>query len=121
MAGDFLEFGAIQFDPRLLAGVGDAERRLIALGEGLLAAFGLQEEVVQHLGIVHRVGVEAGLRLEFLGQMDDHGLVPERTAEAVIAAGAEDADQPVLDLDHCDVERAAAEVVDKHGLIVGLL
>ena len=38
----------------------------------------------------------------------------------MVAAGADDADQPVLDLDHRDVERAAAEVVDEDDLVVPL-
>ena len=61
VAGDRLELGAFQLDPGLVAGVGDAERGLVALGEGLLAAFGLEEEVVEDLGVVHRVGFLAGL------------------------------------------------------------
>ena len=58
---------------------------------------------------------------ELLGQVHDDRLVPEHAAQAVVAAGADDADQPVLDLDHRDVERAAAEVVDQDGLVFALL
>ena len=39
----------------------------------------------------------------------------------MVAAGADHADQPVLDLDHRDVERAAAQVVDQDGLVLALL
>ena len=39
----------------------------------------------------------------------------------MVAAGADDADQSILDLDHRDVERAAAEVVDQDGLVLALL
>ena len=53
--------------------------------------------------------------------MEDDGLVPERPAEAVVAAGADDPDQAVLDLDHGHVEGAAAEVVDQNGLVLALL
>ena len=119
--GDLLELGALELDAGLLAGVGHAERRLVALGERLLAPLGLEEQVVQDLGVVHRVGLDAGLGAELLGQVDDDRLVPEGAAEPVVAAGADDADQPVLDLDHRDVEGAAAEVVDQDGLVLALL
>ena len=119
--GDLLELGPLELDARLLAGVGDAEGGLVALGERLLAPLGLEEEVVEHLGVVHRVGLDAGLRPELVGEVQDDRLVPERAAEAVVAAGADDADQAVLDLDHRDVEGAAAEVVDEHGLVLALL
>ena len=119
--GDLLELGALELDAGLLAGVGHAERCLVALGERLLAPLGLEEQVVQDLGIVHRVGLDAGLGAELLGQVDHDRLVPERSAEPVVAAGADHADQPVLDLDHRDVEGAAAQVVDQDGLVVALL
>ena len=112
---------AFELDAGLLAGVGDAERGLVALGERLLAALGLEEQVVEDLGIVHRVGVHAGLALELVGEVHHDRLVPERAAEPVVAAGADHADQPVLDLDHRDVEGAAAEVVDQDGLVLALL
>ena len=63
----------------------------------------------------------AGLGPELLGEVHHDRLVPEHAAQAVVAAGADDADQPVLDLDHRDVERAAAQVVDQDGLVLALL
>ncbi len=63
----------------------------------------------------------AGLDLELLGQVHHDRLVPEDAAQAVVAAGADDPDQPVLDLDHRDVERAATQVVDQDGLVLALL
>ncbi len=113
-------FVAVKLDPGLLAGVSDAERGLLALGEGLLAAFGLEEEVVEDLGVVQRVGRFAGLLAELVGEVHHDRFVPERAAEAVVAAGADHADEAVLDLDHRHVERAAAEVVDQNGLIFAL-
>ncbi len=55
--GDLLELGPVELDPRLLAGVRDAERGLLALGERLLAALGLEKQVVEDLGIVERVAL----------------------------------------------------------------
>ena len=86
-----------------------------------LAALGLEEEVVEDLRVVHRVGFLAGLAPEILGQVEDDRLVPERAAEPVVAAGADHPDQAVLDLDHGHVEGAAAEVVDQDGLVLALL
>ena len=57
---------------------------------------------------------------ELLGQVHHDRLVPEDAAQAVVAAGADDPDQPVLDLDHGDVERAAAQVVDQDHLVLAL-
>ena len=120
MPGDLLELGPVQLDPGLLAGVRDPERGLLALGQRLLAPLGLEEQVVEHLGVVERVGFLGRLRPELLGQVHDDGLVPERSAQVVVAAGADDADQPVLDLDHGDVERASAQVVDQDRLVFAL-
>ena len=61
--GDLLELGPVELDPGLLAGVSDAERGLVALGQRLLAALGLEEQVVEDFGIVERVGSLAGLGL----------------------------------------------------------
>ena len=118
--GDLLELGPVQLDAGLLAGVGDAERRLVALGQRLLAALGLEEQVVEDLGIVERVGRLAGLLAELLGQVHDDRLVPEDAAQPVVAAGADHPDQPILDLDHRDVEGAAAQVVDQDHLVLAL-
>ena len=114
-------FRPVELDAGLLPGVRDAERGLVALGERLLAALGLEEEVVEDFGVVERVGRLAGLGAELLGQVHHDGLVPEDAPQAMVAAGADDADEPVLDLDHRDVERAAAQVVDQDHLVFALL
>ncbi len=119
--GDLLELGAVELDPGLVARVGDPERRLLALGQRLLAALGLKEQVVEHFRVIERIGRFGGLDPELLGQVHDDGLVPEDAAQVVVAAGADDPDQPILDLDHGDVERAAAQVIDQHGLVLALL
>ena len=119
--GDLLEPGPVELDPSLLARVGHPERGLIALGERLLAALGLEEQVVEDFGVVERVGLLAGLQPELLGKVHHDRLIPEDAAQTVVAAGADDADQAVLDLDHGDVEGAAAQVVDQHRLVFPLL
>ena len=81
MFGDLVELRFVDLDPRLLAGVGDAEGGLVALGERLLAALGLEEEVVQDFGIVQRVARLAGLAAERLGEGHHDRLVPEGPAE----------------------------------------
>ena len=112
---------SVELDPRLVPGVRDAERGLLALGQRFLAALGLQEQVVQDFGIIERVAVLAGLSPELLRQVHHDRLIPEHAPQPVVAAGADHADQPVLDLDHRDVERAAPQVVDQDGLVFTVL
>ena len=55
--GDLLELLPVELDACLLAGVSDAEWGLVALGQRFLAALGLEEQVVEDLGIVERVAM----------------------------------------------------------------
>ncbi len=121
MLGDFLKLLAIELDPCLLSRVRDSERGLVALGQRLLAPLGLKEEVVKHFGIVERVGCAAGLGPEVLSKIHHDRLVPESTAQAVVAAGADDPDKPISDLDHRDVECPTPQVVNQNGLVLALL
>ena len=75
--GDLLELLLVELDARLLAGVSDPERGLVALGERFLAALGLEEQVVQDFGIIEGVGCLAGLGAKLLGEVHHDRLVPE--------------------------------------------
>ena len=119
--GDLLELLSIELDPRLMPGVRDPERGLLALGQRLLAALRLQEQVIEDFGIIERVACLAGLGLELLGEVHHDRLVPQHATQPMVAAGADHPDQPVLDLDHRDVEGSAAQVVDQDGLVLALL
>jgi DNA-binding transcriptional ArsR family regulator len=55
------------------------------------------------------------------GKVLDDLLIPVATAELMRSVGSHDRDRAVLDRDHRDVERAAAEVVDEHDLIGDVL
>ena len=67
-----------------------------------------------------RVRFLTGLATKLLGEIHHDRLVPQDTPQAVVAAGADDADQPVLDLDHRDVECAPSEVIDQDRLILAV-
>ena len=64
--------------------------------------------------------VNAVALLELLNEVVGDALVEVVAAEAVVAGRGQHFDDTVADLQHGDVERAAAEVVD-HDLLVGLL
>ena len=64
--------------------------------------------------------VDAFALLELLHEVVGDALVKVIAAEAVVAGRGQHFDDAVADLQHGDVERAAAEVVD-HDLLVGLL
>ena len=70
----------------------------------------------------HAVGgeVNALVALELIDQVLGDALVEVVAAEAVVAGSGQHFDDAVADLQHGDVEGAAAEVVD-HDLLVGLL
>ena len=119
--GDLLELFLVELDACLLAGVGDAEGGLVALGQCLLAALRLQEQVVQDFGIIQGIGSLASLGSKLLGEIHHDRLVPEDAPQPMVASGANDPDQAVLDLDHRDVERAAPQVINQDGLVLPLL
>ena len=64
--------------------------------------------------------VNAVALLELLNEVVGDALVEVVAAEAVVAGRGQHFDDTVADLQHGDVERAAAEIVD-HDLLVGLL
>ena len=119
--GDLLELLLVELDACLLAGVSDPEGGLVALGQRFLAALRLEEQVVQDFGIIEGIGGLAGLGSKLLGEIHHDRLVPEHAPQPVVAAGADHADQAVLDLDHRDVECAAPQVVNQNGLVLALL
>src|SRR3546814_5432250 len=63
--------------------------------------------------------VDAGILAELVGQVVDDPLVEVLAAEEGVAVGRLDLEHAVADLQHRDVEGAAAEVVDHDG--AGLL
>ena len=83
-------------------------RRARELDLGLL---GRVLEPLQSQAIVAQV--DAALLFELVGQIVDDALVEILAAEEGVAIGRFDLEHAVADLEHRDVERAAAEIVDR--------
>ena len=84
------------------------------LGEGPLGLLAADEHLVQRHGIVERI--EAGLGGELLGEERGDPVVPVLAAQVVVAGRGQDDDVLGGDPGDGHVERAAAQVVDQHGL-----
>ncbi len=116
--GELLERLPGQRHRGLPALVADRDPGLLQVAEGTFAALGAAPEVLKGVGRGQEVlrGVRV-LLLPLRGTVPDDLLVPVPPAEPVVALGGDHRDRTVLDLDDRDVEGAAAEVVDEHGLI----
>ena len=114
-------FSLVELDTGLLAGMSDPERGLVALGERFFAALRLKKQVVQDFRVIEGVRGLAGLNAKLFGKIHHNGFVPENSPQPVVAAGADHADQPIFDLDHRDVKRAAPQVINEDRLVLTLL
>ena len=96
------------------AGVGRDERQ-VDIGRLLRAEFllGLLAGFLQPLqghGVLAQV--DAVFLLELVGHVIDEDVVEIVTAQVRIAVGADDVEQPLVNFQDRDVERAAAEIED---------
>ncbi len=125
VAGERLELrpreGHVEMLRAVLVGrdVGDVDVRLEDAGEFDLRLLRLVFEALHRLRVVREV--DAVLFLEVLDEPVDDALVEVVAAEEGVAGGRFDLEDAVADLEHGDVEGAAAEVVDEHGLLLALL
>jgi hypothetical protein len=117
-AGERLELLAGHRDVDLAAVVGDLDARLRTPREVPLRVLRREDQRLRTGAVVERVlGVGVGLR-ERVREVDGQLLVPVGTAELVVAVDGHDRDALLGELDHRDVERATAEVVDERDLLV---
>ena len=104
-------------------GVGGDERQVdLRLGDRRqlhLRLLGRLEQPLQRLRVVAQV--DAVVALELVGQVVDEPAVEVVAAQVGVAGGGADLDHAVADVEDADVERAAAEVEDQHGLVVLLV
>ena len=112
-----LQLGAGEPHGRAGAVVGDDHVGALGVGELVLGPLGGEHERLGARGVVEGVLGVGVLGAELAGEVQRDPLVPVGAAELVVALHGEHRDAPVGQLDHGGVERAAAEVVDKHGLV----
>ena len=122
---DLVELGARERELEMARAVArecderQVDRRRLRGGELDLGLLGLVVQPLQR----HRVlrEVDALLALELGDHPVDDGLVEVVAAEVVVARGRLDLEDAVAQLEHGDVERAAAEVEDQDGLVGAVL
>ena len=125
VGGHLLELGAAQRLVEVQRAIGSrrderqVDLRLLHLAE---LDLGLLGGLLEALG-GHPVGgeIDAVGGLELLDEEVDDPLVPVVAAEVGVAVGRLDLEHAVADLQHGHVERAATEVEDEDGLVLGLL
>ncbi|ELY80164.1 NAD-specific glutamate dehydrogenase [Natrinema pallidum DSM 3751] len=88
---------------------------LLARGEFDLGLFGGVFQPLEGLPVL--VEVDPVFGLELVGEVVDDGLVPVVAAEIVVTVGRDDLVDAAAEIENRDVEGAAAEVVDEHGLV----
>jgi hypothetical protein len=121
--GELLQPGAGEglLDVLRPGGVGGDEGEVdvvgLGRGQGDLGLLGLLLEALEGVGLLAEV--DAGVGLEFAQHPVDEGVVPVVAAEVGVAVGGLHLEHAVADLEHGDVERAAAEVI--HGDLLVLL
>ena len=125
VGGELLERRPHQVDVEVLGpgGVGGDEGQVDGgLGDRRklhLGLLGSLEQALQRLGVVAQVDA-VGL-LELVGQVVDDAAVEVVAAEVGVPGRGPDLDHALSDGQDADVERAAAEVEDQHGLVLELV
>ena len=92
---------------------------LLRRGKGDLGLLGLFLDALEGVGLLREI--DAGVLLELVDDPIHEAIVPVVAAEVRVAVGGLDLENAVADLEHGNVERAAAEVVDGDLLVLLLV
>ena len=95
--------------------VGNADLDFVFDRQALLGRFGRNFQLLERKGIVARV--DAFLRHEPVGQHVEDAVIEVIAAEESVAAGRENLEDVLADLEDRDIEGTAAEVVDRDCLL----
>ena len=125
IVGEFLELRPIHGHGEVLGAVGvgsdkrQVDLRLCHRRQFHLRLLGRLEQPLQRLRIFAQIDVV--LALELVGQIVHEPAVEVVATQVGITCGGANLDHPVTDVEQADIERAAAEVEDQHGLVALLV